>query len=64
LFGTATTKPMTVGTESPSRTKDRFGNLRLFATGAITLNIEGFGDIRGENPFALTGGVGGGLGKD
>lgn len=40
------------------RVTDEFSNLRPFATGAITLNIEGPGDIVGENPFALTGGVG------
>jgi beta-galactosidase len=40
------------------RVTDEFGNLRPFATGAITLKIEGPCDIIGENPFALTGGVG------
>jgi beta-galactosidase len=37
---------------------DRFGGRRPFATGAVELAIEGPGEIIGENPFALTGGVG------
>jgi beta-galactosidase len=37
---------------------DRYGGRRPFATGAVELAIEGPGEIIGENPFALTGGVG------
>jgi len=40
------------------RVSDEFGGPRPFATGAIVLTIEGPGEIVGENPFALTGGVG------
>ena len=40
------------------RVSDEFGGPRPFATGAIVLTIEGPGEIIGENPFALTGGVG------
>ncbi len=37
---------------------DEFGAVRPFANGPITLSIEGPGEIIGENPFALFGGVG------
>ena len=40
------------------RVTDEFGAARPFATGAITLTIEGPGEIIGENPFSLFGGVG------
>ncbi|HLW78930.1 MAG TPA: glycoside hydrolase family 2 protein, partial [Terriglobia bacterium] len=34
------------------------GGWRPFSTGAVELAIEGPGEIIGENPFSLTGGVG------
>jgi len=37
---------------------DEFGAVRPFANGPITLTIDGPGEIIGENPFALFGGVG------
>jgi beta-galactosidase len=37
---------------------DEYGAVRPFANGPITLTIEGPGEIIGENPFALFGGVG------
>ena len=37
---------------------DEFGAVRPFANEPITLSIEGPGEIIGENPFALFGGVG------
>jgi beta-galactosidase len=37
---------------------DEFGAVRPFANGPITLTLEGPGEIIGENPFALFGGVG------
>lgn len=37
---------------------DEFGAVRPFANAAITLGIEGPGEIIGENPFSLFGGVG------
>jgi beta-galactosidase len=40
------------------RVTDEFGTARPFASGAITLEIEGPAEIVGENPFALCGGVG------
>jgi beta-galactosidase len=40
------------------RVADEYGAVRTFATGAIALTIEGPGEIIGENPFALFGGVG------
>lgn len=40
------------------RVTDEFGAARPFATGAISMSIEGPGEIIGENPFALVGGVG------
>lgn len=40
------------------RVSDEFGAPRPFATGAIQLALVGPGEIIGESPFALTGGVG------
>jgi beta-galactosidase len=40
------------------RVTDEFGAQRPFAVGAIGLSIEGPGEIIGDNPFALVGGVG------
>jgi beta-galactosidase len=40
------------------RVTDEYGSPRPFATGAVSLAIEGPGEIVGENPFALTGGAG------
>jgi len=40
------------------RVTDAEGNRRPFATAAITLEMDGPGEIVGENPFALAGGVG------
>ena len=40
------------------RVTDEFGAARPFATGAISLTIAGPGEIIGENPFSLFGGVG------
>ena len=37
---------------------DEFGNMRPLATAAIALSLTGPGEIIGENPFALAGGVG------
>jgi beta-galactosidase len=37
---------------------DEYGNIRPFATGAISLSLTGPGEIVGENPFALAGGAG------
>ena len=37
---------------------DEYGNIRPFATGAISLTLSGPGEIIGENPFALAGGAG------
>lgn len=37
---------------------DEFGNVRPFAQAAIVFSIEGAGEIVGDNPFALVGGVG------
>jgi beta-galactosidase len=37
---------------------DEYGNIRPFATGAVSLSITGPGEIIGENPFALAGGTG------
>ncbi|MCW5979137.1 MAG: glycoside hydrolase family 2 protein [Bryobacteraceae bacterium] len=39
-------------------TTDEYGNIRPFATGAVTLSLTGPGEIVGENPFALAGGCG------
>ena len=40
------------------RVTDEYGAQRPFATGAVALAIEGPGEIIGENPFSLAGGVG------
>lgn len=40
------------------RVTDEFGAARPFATGAIALTIAGPGEIIGDNPFSLFGGVG------
>ena len=40
------------------RVTDEFGAPRPFATGAIALTLEGPGEIIGDSPFALVGGVG------
>ena len=40
------------------RVTDAEGNRRPFATGAINLELSGPGELIGENPFALAGGVG------
>lgn len=40
------------------RVTDEFGAARPFATGAIIMTIEGPGEIIGDNPFSLFGGVG------
>ncbi|MBZ5514014.1 MAG: beta galactosidase jelly roll domain-containing protein [Acidobacteriia bacterium] len=40
------------------RVTDEFGNVRPFSTAAIALEIEGPAELLGENPFALSGGVG------
>lgn len=40
------------------RVTDEFGGSRPFATGAITFDIAGPGEIIGDNPFSLFGGVG------
>jgi len=40
------------------RVTDEYGTARPFASGAIAMTIEGPGEIIGENPFALFGGVG------
>ncbi|MEP6635643.1 MAG: glycoside hydrolase family 2 TIM barrel-domain containing protein, partial [Acidobacteriota bacterium] len=40
------------------RVTDEYGSPRPFATGAVVLTIEGPGEIIGENPFSLAGGVG------
>ena len=37
---------------------DEFGAIRPFANAAIALTLEGPGEIVGENPFSLFGGVG------
>ena len=37
---------------------DEFGNVRPFSNATITLGLQGPGEIIGENPFALFGGVG------
>jgi len=39
------------------RVTDEFGGARPFATGAISLSITGPGEIIGDNPFSLFGGV-------
>jgi len=40
------------------RVTDAEGNRRPFATGAIVLELDGPGELIGESPFALAGGVG------
>lgn len=40
------------------RVTDEFGNLRRYATAAITFTLEGPAELIGDNPFALTGGCG------
>jgi beta-galactosidase len=40
------------------RVTDEHGNRRPYASGAVGLAVEGPGEIIGENPFALVGGVG------
>ena len=40
------------------RVTDEYGNIRPFATGAVSLSIDGPAEIIGENPFALAGGGG------
>ncbi len=37
---------------------DEYGNIRPFATGAISLTLTGPGELIGENPFAVAGGAG------
>jgi len=37
---------------------DEFGNVRPFSNAAITLSLQGPGEIVGDSPFALFGGVG------
>lgn len=40
------------------RVTDEYGNIRPFATGAVSLTLTGPGELIGENPFALAGGGG------
>ncbi len=40
------------------RVTDEYGSARQFSSGPVTLGLEGPGEIIGENPFALVGGVG------
>jgi beta-galactosidase len=40
------------------RVTDKYSNLRPYATGAILLELDGPGEIVGDNPFALFGGLG------
>ena len=40
------------------RVTNEHGGARPFSTGAIALRLEGPGEIIGENPFSLVGGVG------
>jgi len=37
---------------------DEFGNTRRMSSGAVQLTLTGPGEIIGDNPFALSGGVG------
>jgi len=37
---------------------DEFGNTRRMSSGAVQLTLSGPGEIIGDNPFALSGGVG------
>ena len=36
---------------------DEYGNIRQFASGAIALTVEGPGEVVGENPLSMMGGV-------
>jgi beta-galactosidase len=40
------------------RVTNEHGGARPFSTGAVMLRLEGPGEIIGENPFSLAGGVG------
>ena len=40
------------------RVTDEYGAVRPFANAAIAMTVEGPGEIIGENPFSLFGGVG------
>jgi len=40
------------------RVADEYGNTQQFSSGAVSLTIEGPGEIIGENPFGLVGGAG------
>jgi beta-galactosidase len=40
------------------RVTNEHGGARPFSTGPVTLHLDGPGEIVGENPFALVGGVG------
>src|SRR5690606_37157703 len=40
------------------RVVDEYGNRRPYSTGAVTFSVDGPGQLVGENPFALVGGVG------
>ncbi len=40
------------------RLTDEFGNIRRMSSGAVSLTLHGPGEIVGDNPFALSGGVG------
>ena len=40
------------------RVADEYGNTQQFASGSLTLSIDGPGEIIGENPFGLVGGAG------
>ncbi len=40
------------------RVTDEYGGPRQFSSGGVTLSIDGPGEIVGENPFALVGGIG------
>jgi beta-galactosidase len=40
------------------RVADEFGNTRRMSSGAVYLTLTGPGEIIGDNPFALSGGVG------
>lgn len=40
------------------RAADEYGNTQQFASGSVALELDGPGEIIGENPFALVGGAG------
>src|SRR5947208_4430796 len=40
------------------RVTDEFGNIRPFANDAVRFDLEGPGEIIGDNPFPLVGGTG------